>query len=71
MGRSVNAAVLVLTKFEYYYSTPTELDLEHLALFGELVQWVALSQPWHGAQIVVLAQNHSLRACLRCRRPAQ
>ena len=73
MGRSVNAAIPALTKFEHEfdYGTPTELTLEHVAVFGELVRWLAPWQPWHGGKIVVLARNDSLRPCLRCRRPAQ
>ena len=73
MGKSVNAAIPVLTKFEHEfdYGSPTELELEHVAVFGELVQGLAPTQPWHGGKVVILARNHSLRACLRCRRPAQ
>ena len=73
MGRSVNAAVPPLTKFrhEYDYGTPTELDLEYVAVYGELVQAVTPTQPWHGGQIVILARNHPLRACLRCGKPAR
>ena len=73
MGKSVNAAIPLRAKFEHEfdYGSPTELVLEHVAVFGELVQWLALSQPWHGGKIVVLARNNSLRPCLRCRRPAQ
>ena len=72
MGRTVNAAVLPLTRFrhEYDYGTPTELQLEYAAVYGELVQAVAPSQPWHGGRIVVLARNHPLRHCLRCGAPA-
>ena len=72
MGRSVNAAIPALTKFEHEfgYGTPTELTLEHVAVFGELVQWLASSQPWHGGKIVVVARNDSLRSCLRCLRLA-
>ena len=73
MGKSVNAAIPVLTKFEHEfdYGSPTELELEHVAVCGELVQGLAPTQPWHGGEVVILARNHSLRACLRCRRPAQ
>ena len=73
MGRSVNAAIPVLAKFEHEfdYGSPTELVLEHVAVFGELAQRLAPFQPWHGGKIVILARNDSLRVCLRCRRPAQ
>ena len=73
MGKSVNAAIPVLTKFEHEfdYGSPTELELEHVAVFGELVPGLAPTQPWQGGKVVILARNHSLRACLRCRRPAQ
>ena len=73
MGRSVNAAIPVLTRFEHEfdYGTPTELVLEHVAVFGELVQRLVPSQRWHGGKVVILARNHSLQACLRCRGPAQ
>lgn len=73
MGRTINAAVPPLAKFrhEYDYGTPTELELEYVAVYGELVQAVAPIQPWHGSRIVILARNHPLRACLRCGRPAQ
>ena len=66
MARSVNAALPLLAKVEHEfdYGSPTELDLEHVVLLGELVQWVGPSQPWHGTKVVVLAQHHSLRACL-------
>ena len=73
MGRRVNAAIPLLTKFEHEfdYGRPTELVLEHVAMLGELLQWIAPSQPWHGGKIVILARNDSLRPCLRCRRPAR
>ena len=73
MGRSVNAAVPPLARFrhEYDYGTPTELELEYVAVYGELVQVVAPTQPWHGGRIVILARNHSLRACLCCGKPAR
>ena len=72
MGKSVNATVPLLTKFEHEfdYGSPTELLLEHYAVFGDLVQRLVPSQPWHGGKMVILARNHSLRVCLRCRRPA-
>ena len=72
MGRSVNAAIPLSTKFEYEfdYGSPTELELQYVAVFGELVQQVRPSQPWHGGKIVVLARNHPRQPCLRCRRPA-
>ena len=72
MGKSVNAAVPLLTTFEHEfdYGTPTELELQYVALFGELVQKLAPSQLWHGGKIVILARNHPLRACLRCVLPA-
>ena len=59
-GRTVSAAVPPPAKFgyEYDYGDPIELRLEHVAVFGELVQWVAPSQPRHVGRIVVLAQNH-------------
>ena len=73
MERSVNATLPLLMKFghEFDYGSPTELELEHVAVFGELVQRPAPSQPWHGGRVVVLARNDPLRAGLRCRRPAQ
>ena len=73
MGRTINAAVPPLARFrhEYDYGTPTELELEYVAVYGELVQAVAPTQSWHGGRIVILARNHPLRACLRCRRPAR
>ena len=52
-------------------ATATELVLEHVAVFGELAQRVVPSQRWHGGKVVILARNHSLQACLRCRGPAQ
>ena len=51
--------------------TPTELELEYVAVYGELVQAVAPTQLWHGGRIVILARNHSLRACLCCGKPAR
>ena len=73
MGRTVSAVVPPLSSFyhEYDYGTPTELMLEHVAVFRELVQWVRPYQPWHGGRIVILARNHSQRSCLRCGRPAE
>ena len=73
MGKSVNAAIPVLARFEHEfdYGTSTELVLEHVAFFGELAQWLAPSQPCHGGKIVILARNDSVRPCLHCRRPAQ
>lgn len=73
MGRTINAAVPPRSRFrhEYDYGTPTELELEYVAVYGELVQAVAPTQPWHGGRIVILGRNHPLRACLRCGRPAQ
>ena len=73
MGKNINTAIPVLTKFqhEFDYGSPTELVLEHVAVFGELAQWLVSSQPWHGGKIVILARNDSVRPCLRCRRPAQ
>ena len=72
LGKSVSAAIPPLTRFEYEfdYGTPTELALEHVAVFGELVQMVSLTQPWHGGKIVILAQNHPQQGCLRCGEPA-
>ena len=72
MGKSVNAAVPPLTKFEHEfdYGSPTELELQYVSIFGELVQKVSPLQPWHGGKIVILARNHSLRVCLRCGQPA-
>ena len=71
MGKSVNAAVPPLTSFsyEYDYGTPTGLELEHVAVFGGLVQALSPSQPWHGRKIVILARNDSMQACLSCGRP--
>ena len=73
MGKSVNAAIPALNKFEHEfgYGNPTELRLEQVAVFGELVPRPATAQPRHGGKTVVLARNGSLRSCLRCRRPAQ
>ena len=72
MGRSINAAIPPLTVFhhEFDYGSTTELDLEHLAVFGELVQKVVPTQPWHGGKIVILARNQSPQRCLHCGRPA-
>ena len=72
MGKSVNATIPPLSKFqhEFDYGTPTELELEHVAVFGDLVQRVTSAQPWHGGKIVVLARNNSLKSCLRCGDPA-
>ena len=63
MERSVNATLPLLMKFghEFDYGSPTELELEHVAVFGELVQRPAPSQPWHGGKVVVLARNDPLR----------
>ena len=73
MGRTISAVVPPLVSFwhEYDYGTPTELRLEHVASFRELVQRVSPSQPWHGGKIVVLARNHSQWDCLRCGQPAE
>ena len=72
MERSVNGSIPLFMKFghEFDYGSPTELELEHVAVFGELVQRPAPSQPWHGGKVVVLARKGSFRASLRCRRPA-
>ena len=72
LGKSVNAAMPPLTTFEHEfdYGTPTELELKHVAVFGELAQWISPSQSWHGGKIVILSRNHPLRACLRCGLPA-
>ena len=56
--------------YEHDYGSPTELDLEYSAVFGEPVQAVSPSQPWHGGRIVILARNNSRQACRRCGRPA-
>ena len=72
MGRSVNAVILLLAKFEHEfgYGRPTGLVLEQVGMLGELVQWIAPSQPWHGGKIVILARNGSLRpACAVGARP--
>ena len=71
-GKTVNAAIPPLARFEYEhdYGSPTKLDLEHRAVFGELVQAVSPAQPWHGGKIVILARNNPLQVCLRCGRPA-
>ena len=71
-GKTVNAAIPPLARFEYEhdYGSPTKLDLEHCAVFGELVQAVSPAQPWHGGKIVILARNNPLQVCLRCGRPA-
>ena len=72
MGKTVNAAIPPLTRFghEHDYGDPTELDLDYVAMFGELVQWLTPSQPWHGGKIVILARNHPQQTCLRCGNPA-
>ena len=72
MGKSVNAAIPPLARFEYEhdYGSPTELELEHVAVFGELAQLLTPSQPWHGGRIAILARNSPLQACLRCGGPA-
>ena len=72
MGKTVNAAIPLLAKFEYEhdYGSPTNLELEHCAVFGELFQTVSPLQPWHGGKIVILARNNPLQACLRCGSPA-
>ena len=72
MGRTVNAAIPPLTRFgyEHDYGSPTELAFEYSSIFGELVQAVSPSQPWHGEKIVILARNDPLQACLRCGSPA-
>ena len=56
--------------YEHDYGSPTELDLEYSAVFGEPVQAVSPSQPWHGGRIVILARNNPRQACLRCGQPA-
>lgn len=68
MRRTVSAAIPPLTRLEYEfdYGDTTELVLEHVVTFVELVQRVSPTQPWHGGKIVILAQNHPLHACLRC-----
>ena len=73
MGKRVNAALPLLTKFEHEFDhrSPTELVLECVAVFGKVVQRVARSHPWHGGEIVILARNDPQQACLYCRRPAQ
>ena len=72
MGKTINAAIPQLARFgyEHDYGSPTELTLEYSAIFGELVQAVSPSQPWHGGKIVILARNNPLQACLRCGGPA-
>ena len=72
MRRTVSAAIPPLTRLEYEfdYGYTTELVLEHVVTFVELVQRVSPTQPWHGGKIVILAQNHPLHACLRCGGPA-
>ena len=39
MGKPINAAIPLLGRFEYEhdYGSPTELDLEYYAVFGDLV----------------------------------
>ena len=56
--------------YEHDYGSPTELDLEYSAVFGEPVQAVSPAQPWHGGRIVILARNNPRQACLRCGQPA-
>ena len=47
MGMSVNAAIPDLMRFEHEfdYGSPTALELEHVAVFGELVQGLAPTLP--------------------------
>ena len=72
MGKSINAAIPPLITFhhEFDYGSTTELELEYVAVFGELVQLVSPTQPWHGGKIVLLARNQSQQSCLCCGRPA-
>ena len=72
MGKSINAAIPPLITFhhEFDYGSTTELELEYVAVFGELVQLVSPTQPWHGSKIVLLARNQSQQSCLCCGRPA-
>ena len=73
MGRSVNATLPLLMKFghEFDYGSPTELELEHVAVFGELVQRPAPSQPWHGGKVVVLARPLAGQPALPAPRPVE
>ena len=73
MGITVEAAVLPWTRFEHQldYGDPTELVLEHVAVFEGLAQALNPSQPWNGEKIVVLARNHPLQSCYHCGRPAE
>ena len=72
MRKSINAAIPPLITFhhEFDYGSTTELELEYVAVFGELVQLVSPTQPWHGGKIVLLARNQSQQSCLCCGRPA-
>ena len=70
MGKSVNAAIPPLARFEYEHDYGSPTELEHVAAFGELAQLLTPSQPWHGGRIAILARNSPLQACLRCGGPA-
>ena len=72
MGEIIDSVIAPLTKFEYEfdYGTTTELELECLAVLGDLVGQVSPKQPWHGGKIVILGQNHSQQTCLKCQQPA-
>ncbi len=52
-GRSINAAVPPLTTFhhEFDYGSTAELELEYVAVFGELIQKVSPMQPWPGTNL--------------------
>ena len=72
MGEIIDSMIAPLTKFEYEfdYGATTELELECLAVLGDLVGQVSPKQPWHGGKIVILGQNHSQQTCLKCQQPA-
>ena len=72
MGEIIDSVIAPLTKFEYEfdYGATTELELECLAVLGDLVGQVSPKQPWHGGKIVILGQNHSQQTCLKCQQPA-
>ena len=63
------SSVPLLTRFEHEFDYDSPTELEHVAVFCELVQRLAPSHSWDGGRVVILARSHSLRACLLCRRP--
>ena len=73
MAITVREAILPYTGFEHQfdYGHPTDLVLEHVAVYEGLAQTLSPSQPWNGQKTVVLARNHPLHSCLHCGRPAE